>query len=51
MNPPYGTACNRDKTSKRDIAVTAINKIMKNDGMGSASQQLYAQFIYRASCC
>lgn len=47
MNPPYGTASNRNKTSKKDIASSIINERMKNDGMGASSQQLYAQFIYR----
>lgn len=47
MNPPYGTAGNRNETSKKDIASSIINERMKNDGMGASSQQLYAQFIYR----
>jgi len=49
INPPYGTAAeyktkNKDK---KNIAITKINVQMKNEGWGSPSQQLYAQFIYR----
>lgn len=47
MNPPYGTAGNRNETSKKEIASSIMNEKMKNDGMGASSQQLYAQFIYR----
>ncbi|ASN05345.1 hypothetical protein [Virgibacillus necropolis] len=48
-NPPYGTANNAGAkgTSKKSIAQTKMNKIMKNNKMGSSSQQLYAQFFYR----
>lgn len=48
-NPPYGTANNFGKfgTSKASIARSKINLIMKNNGCGKASQQLYAQFMYR----
>lgn len=47
MNPPYGTACNRDETSKKGCADTYINKIMKQNKIGACSQNLYAQFLYR----
>lgn len=50
MNPPYGTAKTgtlKKGESKKGIADTYINKIMKDDNMGACSQQLYAQFLYR----
>lgn len=48
MNPPYGTATNDDETSKTGIAVNGINSVMKRMGLKGSSQQLYAQFFYRA---
>ena len=48
MNPPYGTAGILGKTtSNAGIADTIMNEMMKSEGIGAASQQLYAQFIYR----
>ena len=49
MNPPYGTAGNAgvNGTSKAGIAKTVVNGEMKADGLGSPSQQLYAQFMYQ----
>lgn len=48
-NPPYATANNAGAkgTSKKSVAITEINKLMKSNGLGKASQQLYAQFYYR----
>ncbi|MCD2137369.1 hypothetical protein [Salinicoccus halitifaciens] len=48
-NPPYATAndAGAKGTSKQGTAKTRINEIMKEDKLGSASQQLYAQFFYR----
>lgn len=48
-NPPYGTANDAGSrgTSKQSIALTKINELMKAEGIGQASQQLYAQFFYR----
>lgn len=48
-NPPYGTAndAGATGTSKKDMAKTEMNKIMKDERAGRASQQLYAQFFYR----
>lgn len=48
-NPPYGTAneAGARGKSKQNIANTKINKIMKQNKIGAASQQLYAQFFYR----
>jgi len=49
INPPYGTAKNggSDDVSKAGIAKTRINLEMLNEDIGSASQQLYAQFLYK----
>lgn len=49
INPPYGTAKSGgcDAVSKKGIAVTAINQIMLDAGIGASAQQLYAQFFYR----
>lgn len=49
MNPPYGRAGNmRTKTGihKKGIAKSSIGELMKKDGMGTCSAQLYAQFLY-----
>lgn len=48
MNPPYGRAGILGKTtSNAGIADTIMNEMMKSEGIGAASQQLYAQFIFR----
>lgn len=47
MNPPYGTSSDFGEKSKKDVSLTKINQLMKNDDIGSSSQQLYAQFLYR----
>ena len=49
INPPWGTANNMGTsgTSKQGMAKTAVNGEMLNDGIGAASQNLYAQFLYR----
>ncbi len=50
INPPYGTAksmSTEEGNSKAGIAETMINKMMKTDKIGGASQNLYAQFLYR----
>lgn len=50
INPPYGTANNAGRKigdHKEGIALTNVNKLMKKDGVGLCSQQLYAQFLYR----
>ena len=52
MNPPYGTANNAGTEvgdHKAGIALTEVNKQMKAAKLGACSQQLYAQFMYRAS--
>lgn len=49
INPPYGTAGNQKigEDKKAGVAKTKINELMLTDKIGSCSQQLYAQFIYR----
>ena len=47
MNPPYATATNRNETSKDGVAKTKINEMMQKNKIGSCSQNLYAQFLYR----
>lgn len=49
LNPPYVAANNsgKDGSSKRDVAKTAINNEMVSNNIGRASQNLYAQFLYR----
>lgn len=48
-NPPYGTSGNTvGKKSKANIAKTKINEKMHDAGMGSAAENLYCQFFYRA---
>jgi hypothetical protein len=47
INPPYATATNRNETSKEGVAKTKINIEMLNNNIGGASQNLYAQFLYR----
>ncbi|MFA7287117.1 MAG: hypothetical protein WC052_05645 [Patescibacteria group bacterium] len=46
-NPPYGQATEQGETSKDGIADTLIGKIMRSEGFGHASAELYTQFIYR----
>lgn len=51
INPPYGTAnadgAKGDGVKKKGMSKTAVNEEMKKNSMGYASQQLYAQFIYK----
>ena len=50
INPPYATAASKmgaDGSSKDKVAKTMINEQMLNNKIGSASQNLYAQFLYR----
>jgi len=52
INPPFGTAgelstISGNNDSKTGIARTAVNQVMTENKQGRASQQLYAQFIYR----
>ena len=47
INPPYATAANRNETSKEGVAKTIIYEEMTKNKVGGASQNLYAQFLYR----
>lgn len=50
INPPYATAGNaksKEVKSKDGTGMTGINEMMKEKKIGSCSQQLYAQFLYR----
>jgi len=50
INPPYGTANNLGKdvgNHKAGTAITVMNETMKQNKVGSSSQQLYAQFMYK----
>jgi hypothetical protein len=47
INPPYATAANFDDTHKGGVGKTNTNESMLNDGWGAASQNLYAQFLYK----
>jgi len=49
INPPYATAGGggANTEAKTGCANTRINQKMLNDAIGSCSQNLYAQFIYR----
>lgn len=53
INPPYGTANNagtqQEGDHKAGIALTATNTEMKKAKIGASSQQLYAQFMFRAA--
>lgn len=49
MNPPYGTAgeAGANGKSKKGICRTVVNEQMKKEKLGNASEQLFAQFLYR----
>lgn len=50
MNPPYAGVGNFgafDNGSKSGATVSGIKEMMTNDKMGSASDNLYSQFMYR----
>lgn len=51
INPPYGTSGEMKQGSKQKtgISASACSSSMKQAGMGSDSQQIYAQFVYRIS--
>ena len=46
-NPPYGQASNQNIGNKKGIAENKIGKIMRKEGYGHASSELYTQFIFR----
>ncbi len=51
MNPPYSDGSEMTKkTGESDLkgnTFTEINKLMKNEGWGKSSKNLYSQFFYR----
>lgn len=48
INPPYATACNMDRSSKGNGATNSIvYEAMMKQRLGNASNNLYAQFLYR----
>jgi hypothetical protein len=53
MNPPYATSNDLDNVkssetkSKKGVSDTVIKEQMLNDKLGTCSDQLYAQFVYR----
>ncbi|MBQ7705636.1 MAG: hypothetical protein IJT73_09460 [Selenomonadaceae bacterium] len=50
INPPYATSNNPSRKSKENkvgVSMTAIRKIMTDEGMGECSRELFAQFFYR----
>ena len=47
LNPPYGTACNPDETSKSGINDTNVRKQMIKENLGSGAENLQHQFMYR----
>ena len=48
LNPPYAGASSRNERAKKGLANSMmINEVMKKHKIGGASQNLYAQFIYR----
>jgi predicted RNA methylase len=51
MNPPYGRANDGGKIStvQKNSTISLVSEMMKNDGWGKSSAQLYAQFIYRVT--
>jgi len=52
INPPYGTANSLAFTknnTKKSISNSLTGKLMREEKWGAASQQLYAQFLYKIS--
>jgi hypothetical protein len=49
MNPPYGTGSKIGEGSKKEIATSKLQNMMKGEKWGASSQQLYAQFLFRLS--
>lgn len=50
INPPYATANNmgtKEGDHKGGVSSTMVGKHMKDENWGSATQNLYAQFLYR----
>jgi hypothetical protein len=55
MNPPYATSTDirnlsdENNLNKKEVTKTLITEIMKKEGLGKGSEQLYTQFLYRLS--
>lgn len=51
VNPPYATASNFQnfdgKTTKYGVSFTAVQQMMKADGLGEVSRELSSQFLFR----
>jgi hypothetical protein len=51
LNPPYATAGGmvggKGKGTKTGVAKTLMGKLMREEGFGKSSQQIFAQFFYR----
>jgi hypothetical protein len=47
QNPPYGTSTNFGSSSKEGISDTIVKKLMKENGLGTCSDQLFAQFLFQ----
>ena len=50
INPPYATACNmgaNDSTKGKGVTATMVSEKMVAEKLGNASNNLYAQFLYR----
>ena len=51
INPPYATASNNERDPNRvykfNVSMTAIRKLMTEEGMGEVSRELFNQFFYR----
>lgn len=49
INPPFGTAQNKDNPSesKEGISMTKIQKHMTINGLGEVSREVFSQFLYR----
>lgn len=46
INPPYGTGCNWDETSKKGMNSTKIRELMHREKQGAGSENLQHQFMY-----
>lgn len=53
INPPFGTAQTEGKeegkTSKDNVSMTVLQKMMTKDNYGEVSRELFSQFLYRIS--
>ena len=47
LNPPFGTSCNWNETSKAGMNDTRIRQEMHDAGIGAGAENLQHQFMYR----